>query len=220
MDIRCTWLETRSRWSKLRDLGQSNLVRASVLMPVFGYLLLLNEHVHDYLMIQYDGDWPFSRLPSMWRVWMLYYGSFLLAMGSVLFAWCCPVEIKRYTSAFSLVDTERSHLTAHNQTQEIADKLKWLYSSMSKWESSLFLRPWLKPDQPNLGAGTTPELQTGDQWGLGLIHIWEVNDIKRPTLRIIIFSLFRVGLFLLAVPAGFTFLQVTFLLGKHLLTRI
>jgi hypothetical protein len=218
--LRCTWLETSSRWSLLRDLGQSNLVRASVLMPVFGYLLLLNEHVHDYLIIRYDGDWPFNRLPSIWRVWMLFYGSFLLAMGSILFAWCCPVVIKRYASAFSLADTERPHLTAHNQTPQIADKLKSLYSSMSKWESSLFLRPRLKPEQSHLGAGTSPELQTGDHWGLGLIHIWEVNDIKRPILRIVIFSLFRVGLILLAIPAGLTFLQVTLLLAKHLLARI
>jgi hypothetical protein len=215
--MRCTWLETRSRWSKLRDLGQSNLVRASVLMPVFGYLLLLNEHVHSYL---YDTNWPFSSLPSMWRVWMLFYGSFLLAIGSILFAWCCPIEIKRYVSAFSLADTERRHLTAHNQTQEIADKLKTLYDSMSEWENSIFKRPRLKPDLPNLGAGTSDDLRTGDQWGLGLIHIWEVNDIKCPKLRIINFSLFRIGLFLLAVPAAFTFLQVTLLLAKHLLTYI
>jgi hypothetical protein len=53
-------LEARSRWSELRDLGQSNLVKASVLMPVFGYLLLLNEHVHQYLTILYDADWPFN----------------------------------------------------------------------------------------------------------------------------------------------------------------
>jgi hypothetical protein len=63
-------------------------------------------------------------------------------------------------------------------------------------------------------------MRTSDQWGLGLIHIWEVNDIKRPTLRIVIFSLFRVGLLLLAVPAAFTFVQVTLLLTKHLLARI
>jgi hypothetical protein len=220
MDIRCTWLETRARWSKLRELGQSNLVRASVLMPVFGYLLLLNERVHDYLIIQDDGNWPFNLLPSMWRVWMLFYGSFILAMGSILFAWCCPVEIKRYVSAFSLADTERPHLTAHNQTQQIADKLRTLYGSMSEWESSIFLRPRLKPDEPNLGAGTSPDLATGDQWGLGLIHIWEVNDIKCPTLRIFILFLFRAGILLLAVPAGFTFLQVTLLLAKRLLTRI
>jgi hypothetical protein len=97
--------------------------------------------------------------------------------------------------------------------------LKTLYGGMSKWESSIFLRPRLKPDEANLGAGTSDELRTGDQWGLGLIHIWEVNDIRCPKLRIIIFSLFRVGLFLLAIPAAFTFLQVTLLLAKHLLAR-
>jgi len=91
---------------------------------------------------------------------------------------------------------------------------------MSEWESSIFLRPRLKPDEPNLGANTSPDLATGDHWGLGLIHIWEVNDIKCPTLRIFILFLFRAGILLLAVPAGFTFLQVTLLLAKRLLARI
>jgi hypothetical protein len=60
------WLETGSRWSKLRELGQSNLVRSSVLMPVVGYLLLLNEHVHAFLVLhQFDVVWPFDRLPSL-----------------------------------------------------------------------------------------------------------------------------------------------------------
>jgi hypothetical protein len=42
------WLEPRSRWSQLRNLGESGLVRASVLMPAFGYILLLNDNVHQY----------------------------------------------------------------------------------------------------------------------------------------------------------------------------
>ncbi|SDR08962.1 hypothetical protein SAMN05519103_00697 [Rhizobiales bacterium GAS113] len=216
----CTWLETRSRWSMLRELGQSNWVRSSVLMPVFGYLLLLNEHVHQYLTIQHDAVWPFNYLPTLWRVWMLFYGSFFLAIGSILFAWRCPAEIKQYASRFSLVDAERDHLAAHSQTQQIADKLKGLYESLSNWESSLFVEPRLKPDQPNLGAGTPTAPSTTDPWGLGLIHIWSVNDIKRPTLRIIILFLFRAGLVLLAVPAGCTFLQVTLLLARHLLALV
>ena len=133
----------------------------------------------------------------------------------------CPVEIKRYASAFSLVDTERNHFTAHhNETEKIADKLKLLYGNMSRWERSLFLRPRLKPDLPNLGAGTSPDLQTGDQWGLGLIHIWEINNVKRPTLRIVTYVLFRLGILLLAIPAAFTFLQVTMVLARHLMARI
>jgi hypothetical protein len=214
MDKALAWLEIRSRWSKLRELGQSNFVRASVLMPVFGYLLLLNDEVHRFLTNHFDASWPFDQLPALWRVWLLFYGTFLLAMGSILFAWLCPVEIKRYLSPFSLVDAERPHLTAHNQTQQIADKVDALYNSMSKWEASLFELPRLRPDLPNLGAGQ--HVQTGDQWGLGLIHIWTVRDLKRPIWRILILMLFSAGLILLAIPAAFTFLQVTLLFVRHL----
>jgi hypothetical protein len=49
------WLEAQSRWSQLKSLGGSNIVCASVLMPAFGYILLLNEHVHQYLTVKYDG---------------------------------------------------------------------------------------------------------------------------------------------------------------------
>jgi hypothetical protein len=214
------WLESRSRWSKLRDLGQSNLVRASVLMPVFGYLLLLNEHVHTYLTIQYDADGLGHYLPPTWRVWMLFYGSFLLALGSMLFAWWCPAEIKLYASEFQMVDTERPHLTAQNLTHQITGNIKALYESLSNWEDSIFKMPRLRPDLPNLGAGTSPYLQTSDRWGLGLIHIWRASDIKHPKMRILILVLFRAGIVLLTVPAIVTFLQVTILLTKHLLTRI
>lgn len=48
------WLELHSRWSVLRTLGGSNLVKASILMPAFGYILLLNENFHQYLTIKYD----------------------------------------------------------------------------------------------------------------------------------------------------------------------
>jgi hypothetical protein len=65
-----------------------------------------------------------------------------------------------------------------------------------------------------------PGLQTGDQWGLGLIHIWELNDIKRPFFCTFVFSLFCTGLFLLAVPAMFTFLQVTLLLAHRMLAPV
>jgi hypothetical protein len=70
-----------------------------------------------------------------------------------------------------MVDTERPHLTAQNLTHQIADKLATLYDSMSVSENSIFKMPRLKPKHVNLGAGTSQELQTGDQWGLGIIHI-------------------------------------------------
>jgi hypothetical protein len=211
-----TWLEMHSRWSQLRALGQSNLVKASVLMPVLGFLLLFNATVQQYLTIRYDPSWPFNYLPSMWRVWMLYYGSCFLAVGSLVFARWCPAEVKQYPTAFMMADAERHHYTDQHLTHLISNRLSILYAGLSTREDSIFNASTfgfrrLKPDESNLGVGSSPDLQSADQWGLGLIHIWELNDIKHPKTRIVVYLLFGAGLVLVSIPAVVTFLQVTFI---------
>jgi hypothetical protein len=109
-----SWLESRSRWSKLRQLSQSNLVRSSVLMPAFGYMLLLNEQVHSFLAIKYDAGWLLRCLLGLWRLWLLFYGSFFLAIASILFSLRCPSEIKR---SFVLIDLRISTLTSAQRFQ-------------------------------------------------------------------------------------------------------
>lgn len=202
------WFEAQSRWSKLRGLGQSYLVRASILIPAFGYILLLNENLQDLLTkIKFD-DWLLHHLPPTWRIWLLFFGTSSLATASLLFSAFCPVEIKRYWSAFQMADLERHHRTAQHQTEQIAKDVKSLYANFSDWEDRSFKLPRLKPDQPNLGAGTSPELQTSDQWSLGLIHIWTGKDLKHPRFRIIVFVLLWFGLILIAIPAVITFISV------------
>jgi hypothetical protein len=194
------WLEVRSRWSELRALGQSPLVRASVLMPAFGYILLLNDNVHQYLTIKYDG-WLLQYLPSLWRVWLLFYGTFALAIGSIIFSAFCPTEIKRYSSAFQMASLERDHIAGQHLHSSVEEDLKCRIGALSKWEQSI--------RRPKLG------LQTGDQVSRDLIHIWNLDNIKRPLWRVINWMLFWTGFILLAVPATFTFFQVTVLLLKH-----
>jgi hypothetical protein len=113
-----------------------------------------------------------------------------------------------------MVDADRDHLTAQNQTEQIARTVRALYDRMSKWEDSIYKSlagPRLEPGQDHLGVGRIPGLQSGDQWGLGLIHIWTASDIKWPWLRIMIYLMFRVGLVLVAIPAAVTFGQVIML---------
>ena len=103
------WLEEHSRWHQLKTLGSSNLVRTSVLMPAFGYMLLLNDKIHQYLTIKYDGR-LLDYLPSIWRIELLFYGSFLLAIATIVYAVTCPLEIKRYNSEFDMADAEAEHI--------------------------------------------------------------------------------------------------------------
>jgi hypothetical protein len=126
------WLEEHSRWSHLKTLGSSNLVRASVLMPAFGYMLLLNENVHQYLTIKYDG-WLLEYLPNVWRIWFLFYGSFLLAVATILYTVYCPREIKQYANEFDMAETEAKHHISSKQATVVQGRLKWVWEHMPLW---------------------------------------------------------------------------------------
>ena len=141
-------------------------------------------------------------------------------MGSILFSFFCPQEIKRYASAFDMVDAERGHRTGQQQTERLSEEVKDLYARMSNWERLIFPLPRLRPDEPNMGVNTLPELKSSDQWGLALIHVWTVQDIKHPKLRIFIFVLFGAGLLAIAIPAAITFINVTEVGVKHLFASL
>jgi hypothetical protein len=132
------WIEEKSRWSKLRELGQSGLVRSSVLMPAFGYILLLNENAHQYLTIRFD-DWLLQYMPSTWRIWVLFYKTFFLAVASVLFSVFCPREIRRYATEYEIADALRDHVNWQGGRQEDLRRIVGnLYERMSQFESSIF----------------------------------------------------------------------------------
>jgi hypothetical protein len=202
-------LEGWSRWNILRSLGNSNLVRASVLMPAFGYMLLLNDNVHQYLTIKYDG-WLLHYLPSVWRIWFLFYGSFLLAAATIAYSCFCPINIKYYRSSYEMADIQTLHRFRLDQRSRVFLTLESWSDSMSEWERSLVdLDPFDFSNKPADVEETVRQISNG------LVHIWTIQNIKRPRLRIALCITFAFGLFLIAVPAIVTFIQVTGLVVKH-----
>jgi hypothetical protein len=207
------WLESHSRWIQLRSLGESSLVRASVLMPAFGYILLLNDNVHQYLTIKYDGI-LLRYLPELWRVWLLFYGSFCLAIATVIYALFCPREIKRYSSEFEMADAEATHIIHLGEIPVLRKKLGELAQAMSPWENGIIkLRfPSARLADPSI-TNIKPDILAPSL----LIQLWSLRNIKHPMLRILTVLLFGIGTLLLAIPAALTFLQVTALpLGRLL----
>ncbi len=207
------WLEERCRWSQLRTLGGSNLVRTSVLMPAFGYMLLLNHNVHQYLTITYDGR-LLNYLPPTWRVWFLFYGSFFLATAAILYAVLCPSEIKRYVSPFEMADAQTKHRVNLGDYQSVQDRLRESYGAISKTDEKLLGFP--KRDLENLNSfGTDWARRISNM----LVHHWTAVNVGKKYWRIGLLLMFSLGLGLIAVPAVFTFLQVTALALKLIVSR-
>ena len=155
--------------------------------------------------IKYDG-WFLQQLPSLWRIWLLYYGTISLAVGSVLFAWFCPIEIKRYASNFEMVPTERTLIMQQFTADPLRNELRSDYKKLSRWAQSIYP---IDTSDPSLGIPGSDLISTI------LIHRWNMMDVKWPIARLIVFVLFSVGLSLVAVPAVVTFVQVSCVLLAH-----
>jgi hypothetical protein len=198
------WLERHARWSMLKGVGSSGLVRASVLMPAFGYMLLLNQNARQFLTIEHDG-WLAQHLSNVWRIWFLFYGSFFLAMATVLYSAFCPRAVKHYNSGFVMADEEADHHFNLGRFDTIRNELQAMIDKQTAWEARLYVELGNSSDLAKLSS-------TPANVAVCLLHRWAIANVTRPTLRVVIAVLFAAGLTLITIPACVTFLQVTALL--------
>jgi hypothetical protein len=88
-------------WTQLRAIGNSRAIQASVAFPIVGYLVLLSSHFTTF----FDGglagqsqhhslDW-WSRLWAL-KLYFVYFGLLSLGIGSALYQWRCPRQIKKH----------------------------------------------------------------------------------------------------------------------------
>lgn len=179
-------------------------------MPVFGYMLLLNDNVHQYLVIRFDGR-LLEYLPTTWRVWLLFYGSFFVAIGALAYAWFCPEMIKSYPNALDAADREAQHQISMGQYDTFLAFLRGTRPLLKGWHKDLLEDVPIASDEPHYRSLTMLQ-----QVSNLLMYQWTVENVSLPAVRVSILLCFWTGFAFLAFPAAFTFVQVTFLLVKQL----
>jgi hypothetical protein len=179
-------------------------------MPAFGYMLLLNENVHQYMTIKYDG-WLLKYLPSVWRIWFLFYGSFFLSIATILFNYFGHPDFKRYETPYQKSEAESEQVLRMGGLQGTANELRTEYANLTEREKELFTLD--APDLNNLVGDDVARLKNISQC---LILSYLLRSVKRPALRGLIYILFRLGLMLIAIPAMFTFGQVSLIVVKRI----
>jgi hypothetical protein len=87
-------------WASLRSIGNSRAVQASVAFPVIGYLILLSSQFTSIFdgglagQTQHQGDW-WSHLWAI-KLYFVYFGLLNLGIGSALYQFRCPRQIKKH----------------------------------------------------------------------------------------------------------------------------
>lgn len=109
-------------WSSLRTLGQSRILGLTMLIPFLGTLIMFNQYVIDLLALSPDvlSRWlgpgvehelSASRVITVNRLVVTYFGLVLVGGASFVFTLLCPREVKIYGSAQAYIETERLLIT-------------------------------------------------------------------------------------------------------------
>lgn len=158
-------------WADLRGVGNSAPVRASIVVPVIGYLIILNSTLADYLKL-HGVEWvhqPAGVWDRLWAVklYLVYFGLMFLGIGAAIYQWKCPPFIKKYSNWADYVAgvepyTELSQIDALAEIVGIpleihdfrrqGDELKFLLRAHYAQMSSYYPR-WRLAEALLFGAG-------------------------------------------------------------------
>ena len=106
---RAPLLDQVVRWTSLREIGNSPVVRLTIAIPLVGYLIIFNESLLQYLDLSRELFGRHSDVAGTngahvsWRLLLLYFGLCFVAAGAALYSWRCPDEIKSYRLASDYV---------------------------------------------------------------------------------------------------------------------
>ncbi|WP_342242362.1 hypothetical protein [Ensifer sp. OTU672] len=189
-------LDHQARWSVLRRLGNSTVAKATIAVPLVGYLLLFNREIVKFLSLHTDFCQPTTCAPSL-RLFLLYLGCCLIATGATLYSLRCPALIKKYDSAAAFFEAEKAYFC---QPRNLDYLLKLIElgteaEPLARNASNFKYNGERREVDPNSLADPMGEL-------------YRLLNISRPRARLIALISYCLGILILLVPTAMTFVQV------------
>jgi hypothetical protein len=189
-------------WSLLRSVGNSRAAKLTVLIPLIGYLILLNDDIVSHLTLSRDvfGD---AADHTLTRLLAVYVGLVLVAVGSVVFAIRCPGEVKRHGSPEEYIAGDEPSMSDKQiaiieRNLEVGDDIA--RNDSNEYGAYYFGRP-------------NPDIEDFRRSGRELARIrmnlfYEMLDRSRPISRWIAAIFFLAGFICLSIPSTLVFLKV------------
>jgi hypothetical protein len=104
-------------WSRLRTIGNSSAVKMTVLIPLIGYFIVFNENVLQYLELSRSIFGRSEHIQGMeaaahvsWRLLFTYFALCFLAIGSTIYQFACPGNIKQFGTPTDYIAATRPHM--------------------------------------------------------------------------------------------------------------
>lgn len=204
-------------WGRLRMLASSRLAQASIAFPFFGYIVLYSEAFTARNLDQINTDLgSHTFIPTLDKIYIIYFGLLLVGVGIAAVNFFCPWVIKRFNDPKACADFYMQMADARHvlevvgkipdkdvppRSEEILRELKAQAVRLSK--DPIEWRKFL-------------ELNRESIYGLH-VNWYGSHQWHRRPLRWTCALLIYVGMLLLAIPSGDTFIgAMRITLGRFL----
>lgn len=202
-------------WTNLRSAGNSSLVKATLLIPLLGYLVVFNENFLHFIQISKElvgMGTPNSGGPIPFRLMATYFGLCFIAVGSALYNVFCPQEIRRHATAAEYIGQggEKMSILEMRAIEGFVERGDELATtSLGNFRLRENSRPF-----PNDPTEHRERLRLSE--GAVLDIYFHMLNRKHPNARTACGAFFALGFTFLLVPSLDIFVRVIWLASKKL----
>jgi hypothetical protein len=205
-------------WSDLRTLSNTSAIRSVILIPIFGYWIILNNHIATSVA-QFAGPLEIGNNVSSpsWRLFATYFGLCCLAAGSLIYQIFCPRIVKEYPDAIAYtrsVTRDISGIAMDRLTvflHGVPSLREAIEYHSERYKKSLAL------DHGGLVEASARENALNDYKRNLLQEAYDFGDDKFFAARVAALIFYLLGFGVLAFPALDIFWRVTMVLARALL---
>lgn len=186
-------------WVRLRFVSNSTPAKATILVPIIGYLIIFNEKVVEFLNLA-KGIETHSGSEVSLRLILIYLGLCAVSLGAMVYGWRCPNQVKHYGSASAYVQGDGPSLRGFviNDIAEMlgqhkqGDKLRELSRELTA---------------KSISSGVTEE--DSERYRIEILHLHfdYLNNIY-PFARAVCFWSYVLGFILLGIPSLIVFVRI------------
>jgi hypothetical protein len=193
-------------WSSLTLLGQSKLVKMTMLIPIFGYLILFNESVMSFVLTSFNLEsLGFAEVQEKTKLYYIYFGLTSLGLASFVYQISCPQLMKEYSSVRQYlrenvdymtllrVDSICNHVVAKSgSAHQVTSRVQKVIKEINDEQLSSL-------EKENSLRNASIDL---------LQHFWNLSTWSSFSLRVLVSVLFIIGFLCLLIPSFKMFVAV------------
>lgn len=187
----------KSRWNNLRSIGNSPIARASIAVPILGYIIVFHRDLIDYLKMHSSFC---NGCTISWRLHFLYFGTCFFAVGSIPYGLICPPLIKKYAGATEFFEGEKFYFTNRFNFEYLESRIRY-ERRVHKYDAKMLV------SLGERGTGSSSDLYfLAGKMG----EYYVLQNMSYIRTRLTVGFCYIVGSILLLIPTAVTFGQVLY----------